>query len=140
MSSLGSHLNMSVLRIGHAKKTYPTGDPRFSVMQAFPAAIPATESDPFLMCDHFGPTISKGLATDPDEFPIDWHPHRGMDILTYMTEGIGRHGDSLGNREEFNSPGMQWISVGSGIEHAEGGGTPAGETQTGYQIWVNVPS
>ena len=47
-----------------------------------------------------------------------------MDIMTYLIEGTGRHADSLGNRGEFKSPGAQWISVGSGIEHAEGGGTP----------------
>lgn len=45
-----------------------------------------------------------------------------------------------GHRETFDSPGMQWISVGSGIEHAEGGGTPKGEFMHGFQIWVNVPS
>jgi redox-sensitive bicupin YhaK (pirin superfamily) len=122
-----------------AKITYPTGDPKFSVLQAFPAPLSAEETDPFLMCDFFGPAISKGLASHPDDFQVGWHPHRGMDILTYMKEGVGRHADSLGNRGEFLSPGMQWISVGSGIEHAEGGGTPAGQNMTGFQIWVNVP-
>lgn len=63
-----------------------------------------------------------------------------MDICTYLIEGIGRHGDSLGNREEFATPGIQWISVGSGIEHAEGGGTPAGVNMQGFQIWINVPA
>lgn len=80
-------------------------------MQAFPSAFTAEESDPFLMCDFFGPKKSTGIETDPDAFPMGWHPHRGMDILTYLIEGIGRHADSLGNREEFASPGMQWISV-----------------------------
>ena len=133
-------VDMAVALMGRAQKTHPTGDPKFSVMQAFPATVAAAESDPFLMCDHFGPTLSKGVAKHPDEFPIPWHPHRGMDILTYLTRGVGRHGDSLGNREEFATPGMQWISVGSGIEHAEGGGTPAGQMMEGFQIWVNVPS
>jgi redox-sensitive bicupin YhaK (pirin superfamily) len=126
--------------MGRTKKVFPTGDPTFSVMQSFPSAISAEEADPFLMCDHFGPTPSTGIEQDPDSFPIGWHPHRGMDILTYLTEGVGRHADSLGNRETFATPGMQWISVGSGIEHAEGGGTPAGQMLTGFQIWVNVPS
>jgi len=92
------------------------------------------------MCDDFGPTLSEGRVVDDDSFPLSWHPHRGQDILTYITRGKSRHGDSLGNREEFDSPGMQWISVGSGIEHAEGGGTPAGEYMHGFQIWINVPS
>lgn len=57
-----------------------------------------------------------------------------------VPEGRGRHADSLGNRETFESPGLQWCSVGSGIEHAEAGGTPAGLNTTGFQIWINVPS
>mmetsp|Transcript_20579 Transcript_20579/g.29520 ORF Transcript_20579/g.29520 Transcript_20579/m.29520 type:complete len:310 (+) Transcript_20579:85-1014(+) len=129
-----------ILAVRKAEVAHPTGDPKFSVMQPFPSAFSAKEADPFLMCDYFGPTTSTGKETDPDNFPIGWHPHRGMDILTYITQGVGRHADSLGNREEFASPGMQWISVGSGIEHAEGGGTPAGEDMAGFQIWVNVPS
>ena len=109
-------------------------------MQAFPGAFRAEEADPFLMCDKFGPKASDGVETDPDSFPIGWHRHRGMDIMTYLIEGIGRHADSMGNRETFASPGMQWCSVGSGIEHAEGGGTPKGQNMTGFQIWINVPS
>lgn len=122
-----------------AKPTHPTGDPNFTVMQPFPAAVDEFEADPFLMCDEIGPSISQGKSEDPDHFPVDWHPHYGMDVLSYITEGTGRHADSLGNRGEFASPGFQWMSVGSGVEHAEGGGTPAGERKHGFQIWVNVP-
>lgn len=78
---------MRPLAVRKAKVTYPTGDPSFSVMQAFPAAFTAEEADPWLMLDHFGPSKSKGKETGPDDFPIGWHPHRGMDILTYM----GKH-------------------------------------------------
>jgi redox-sensitive bicupin YhaK (pirin superfamily) len=45
----------------------------------------------------------------------------------------------MGNRETFDSPGFQWMSVGSGIEHAEGGGTPAGQRTHGFQIWLKMP-
>lgn len=131
---------LQVLGIRAAKTTYPTGNPNFSVKQCFPAGFDENESDPFLMCDYFGPKKSTGKITNPDDFDVPWHPHRGMDICTYLKEGIGRHADSLGNRGEYLTPGMQWISVGSGIEHAEGGGTPAGENTTGFQIWINVPS
>ena len=65
--------------------------------------------------------------------------NRGPNLALPLT-GAGRHADSLGNRETFASPGMQWISVGSGIEHAEGGGTAKGDNMLGFQIWVNVPS
>lgn len=130
---------LRVVRIRDSKIAYPTGNPNFSVVQPFPSAFGEKETDPFLMCDEFGPTVSSGAIQNPDRFPVDWHPHVGMDICTYMREGIGRHADSLGNRGNFESPGFQWISVGSGIEHAEGGGTPAGQTTHGFQIWVNVP-
>jgi redox-sensitive bicupin YhaK (pirin superfamily) len=63
-----------------------------------------------------------------------------MDLLTYMIEGYCRHADSMGNRESFPAPAMQWTSSGSGIEHAEGGGTPEGMVNHGFQIWINVPS
>ncbi len=102
---------MKVVAVRKSQVTHPTGDPNFSVMQAFPAGFTAQESDPFLMCDAFGPTVSTGIVEDPDKFPVQWHPHRGMDILTYLVEGVGRHADSLGNRGEYASPGMQWISV-----------------------------
>jgi redox-sensitive bicupin YhaK (pirin superfamily) len=83
-------------------------------------AFTTEETDPFLMCDFFGPA-RMAKASNADDFPIGWHPHRGMDIATYMKTGVGRHADSMGNRGTFTTPGMQWISVGSGIEHAEGG-------------------
>ena len=77
----------------------------------------------------------EGVVQHEDDFPIDWHPHRGFDICSYFKTGVGRHGDSLGNRETFSTPGMQWVSCGSGIEHAEGGGTPEGEMMSGFQLY-----
>jgi len=94
--SNGVAKEMRVLSFNKAQVTFPTGDPSFSVMQSFPAVVSAEDADPFLMCDHFGPTLSTGKETDPDKFPINWHPHRGIDLLTYMTQGVGRHADSLG--------------------------------------------
>ena len=95
---------MDILRITPAGITHPFGDHR-SVTQAFPSGIPSKESDPFLMCDFFA-MPSNGVASDPDEFDVQWHPHRGMDILSYIKTGVGRHGDSMGNREEFETPGV----------------------------------
>jgi len=131
---------MKILKKKVAKVTHPTGNPNFAVYSGFPAALTETESDPFLLCDHFGPEVSKGVIDDPDEFMAPWHPHRGFDICTYFVKGVSRHADSMGNRGSFQAPGLQWISVGSGIEHAEGGATPKGELMEGFQIWVNVPS
>jgi redox-sensitive bicupin YhaK (pirin superfamily) len=118
--------------------THPFGDHR-SVKQAFPAGINSKLSDPFLMCDYFDMQESTGPASDPDEFPVGWHPHRGFDIASYLKSGLGRHGDSLGNRETFETPGMQWMSTGSGVEHAEGGASEKGDLVQGFQIWINVP-
>lgn len=110
-----------------------------SVKQAFPAGIDTKDADPFLMCDYFNAKEDKGLV-DVDEFPVGWHPHRGFDICSYLRSGTGRHGDSLGNRETYSTPGMQWMRTGSGVEHAEGGGNEKGQVVQGFQIWVNVPA
>merc|ERR1719277_1258451 len=133
---------MPVRYIRDAKTAHPTGDPSFEVKQCFPAAVPEDEADPFLMCDEFGPMPSKrAYGNDSDEgFDVGWHPHHGMDILSYIVEGRGRHADSMGNRETWDSPGFQWLSVGSGIEHAEGGGTPIGQNTHGFQIWLRMPT
>lgn len=133
---------MKVLAVRPACAAQPTGDPKFTVQQCMPGAFSESESDPFLMCDEFGPSLSKGAyGNNTDEgFDVAWHPHHGMDILSYIVEGRGRHADSLGNRETFDSPGFQWLSVGSGIEHAEGGGTPEGERTHGFQIWLRMPT
>jgi quercetin 2,3-dioxygenase len=129
---------MGIKRIVQQGITHPFGDAR-SVKQAFPANLGTKDADPFLMCDYFDMKETKGQASHDDEFPVDWHPHRGFDIATYLRTGVGRHADSLGNRETFPTPGMQWMSVGSGVEHAEGGGNDKGVLVQGFQIWINVP-
>ncbi|KAL3781747.1 hypothetical protein HJC23_004846 [Cyclotella cryptica] len=136
-STMSSLLNIKLIR--KQGITHPFGDHR-TVKQAFPAGISSELSDPFLMCDYFDMNESNGRAKHPDEFPIDWHPHRGFDIASYLKTGIGRHGDSLGNRETYDTPGMQWMSVGSGVEHAEGGANDEGVLVQGFQIWINVPA
>lgn len=130
---------MPIQKIATHGVTHPFGDHR-SVHQAFPAAIDTVDADPFLMCDYFNMIEQNGPAKHADDFPVNWHPHRGFDICSYLRSGTGRHGDSLGNRETFTTPGMQWMSTGSGVEHAEGGATAAGERVQGFQIWVNVPA
>ena len=69
---------MKVIEERKAKIAHPTGDPNFAVLQPFPSAFPAEMIDPFLMCDEFGPTLSKGIEKDPDKFSVNWHPHVGM--------------------------------------------------------------
>jgi redox-sensitive bicupin YhaK (pirin superfamily) len=114
---------MAVQKVAPHGVTHPFGDER-SVYQAFPAAIPKEQADPFLMFDAIEST---GKASNEDEFPVNWHPHRGFDIASYLRSGTGRHADSLGNRETYETPGMQWMSTGSGVEHAEGGANDMGQ-------------
>lgn len=129
---------MKIKQISDQGLTHPFGDER-TVKQAFPSGVPSDLSDPFLMCDYFGSKESTGKARHEDDFPVDWHPHRGFDICSYLKSGTGRHGDSLGNRETYDTPGMQWMSTGSGVEHAEGGANERGVFVQGFQIWINVP-
>jgi len=128
---------MRCLLVRAAKKAHPFGDERI-VNQPWPAALPTDQTDPFLMCDDFA-FESEGLGKT-DEYPIGWHPHCGIDIMTYGKQGVIRHADSMGNRTEYATPGGQCMNCGSGIYHAEGGGSPAGEVDRGFQIWVNVPA
>ncbi|MEM7183112.1 MAG: pirin family protein [Spirochaetota bacterium] len=130
---------MAIKRVVKQGITYPFGDHR-SVKQAFPAAIPVEDADPFLMCDYFAIEEKSGLVGHEDDFPVAWHPHRGFDIASYLKSGTGRHADSLGNRETYDTPGMQWMSTGSGVEHAEGGANAKGVFVQGFQIWINVPA
>ena len=80
--------DMRVLRVAPAGTAHPFGDER-SVLQAFPAGIPSDESDPFLMCDNYA-FVSDGIETDPDSFPVGWHPHRGAFILPHHLEVSSR--------------------------------------------------
>jgi len=94
-----------------------------------------TLTDPFLMMDDFrndDPRLySKG-------FP--WHPHRGIETITYVLEGQVEHSDSLGNKGLLGPGSVQWMTAGSGIVHQE---MPAGDhvgRMHGFQLWANLPS
>jgi redox-sensitive bicupin YhaK (pirin superfamily) len=144
-AAMASSSFMKIRQVAKVGITHPFGDAH-AVKQAFPAGISRKEADPFLMCDYFDKDIDGGKKKGSqkigdDDYPVDWHPHRGFDIATYLKQGVGRHADSLGNRETFATPGMQWMSTGSGVMHAEGGGDPEGHHETqGFQIWINVPA
>jgi quercetin 2,3-dioxygenase len=89
--------------------------------------------DPFLLLDLFG-SMEEGDYLQG--FP--WHPHRGIDTVTYMLEGTVRHGDSMGN-SGFIGPGdVQWMTAGSGIVHEEMP-KPSPKGIRGFQLWVNLP-
>jgi redox-sensitive bicupin YhaK (pirin superfamily) len=90
--------------------------------------------DPFLLLDHFG---SDNPADYLKGFP--WHPHRGIETITYMKKGKVEHKDSLGNSGIINSGDIQWMTAGSGIIHQEMPQETQG-TLMGFQLWSNLPA
>jgi quercetin 2,3-dioxygenase len=103
------------------RRAFGFGDPR--------------EHDPFLLLDDF-------RNDNPDEYlaGFPWHPHRGIETITYVLAGTVEHGDSLGNRGTLGDGDIQWMTAGSGILHQE---MPQGDAQGrmhGFQLWANLPS
>ncbi len=94
----------------------------------------APDLDPFLLLDHFG-------SQNPDDYlaGFPWHPHRGIETVTYLLTGAVEHGDSLGNQGIIRSGEVQWMTAGSGIIHQE---MPqlVDEPLLGFQLWVNLPA
>lgn len=91
--------------------------------------------DPFLMLDDFRSDIPEHYIKG---FP--WHPHRGIETITYILKGDVEHKDSLGNKGIISSGDLQWMTAGSGIIHQE---MPKGDTQGsmhGFQLWANLPA
>src|SRR5687768_11434996 len=94
-----------------------------------------TDFDPFLLLDD--------LTNDnPDEYlaGFPWHPHRGIETITYVLAGNVDHGDSLGNRGSMGPGDVQWMTAGRGILHQE---MPKGDAQGrmhGFQLWANLPA
>lgn len=91
--------------------------------------------DPFLLLDDFR---SDTPAHYLKGFP--WHPHRGMETITYVLRGDVEHGDSMGNQGVISSGDVQWMTAGSGIIHQE---MPKGDAQGsmhGFQLWANLPA
>jgi len=91
--------------------------------------------DPFLMLDDF-------RSDNPEHFRkgFPWHPHRGIETITYVLKGDVEHGDSMGNKGIISSGDVQWMTAGSGIIHQE---MPKGDAQGsmhGFQLWTNLPA
>ncbi len=93
------------------------------------------EFDPFLLLDDFRNDNPRDYLAG---FP--WHPHRGIETITYVLAGSVEHGDSLGNKGKMTAGDVQWMTAGSGILHQE---MPKGDTKGrmhGFQLWANLPS
>ena len=94
-----------------------------------------TEFDPFLLFDDFRNERPEDYLAG---FP--WHPHRGIETITYVLKGTVAHGDSLGNKGTLGAGDVQWMTAGSGILHQEmPRGDEAGRMH-GFQLWANLPS
>ncbi len=94
-----------------------------------------TEFDPFLLLDDFRNERPEDYLAG---FP--WHPHRGIETITYVLAGTVEHGDSLGNRGALGAGDVQWMTAGRGILHQEmPQGDPSGRMH-GFQLWANLPS
>lgn len=91
--------------------------------------------DPFLLLDDFR---SENPADYKAGFP--WHPHRGIETITYLLEGDVEHGDSMGHKGDISAGDVQWMTAGSGIIHQE---MPKGNSKgqmLGFQLWANLPA
>jgi len=91
--------------------------------------------DPFLLLDDF-------RSDDPSKYlpGFPWHPHRGIETITYVLEGDVEHGDSMGNRGDITAGDVQWMTAGSGIVHQEMPRGNARGRMGGFQLWANLPA
>jgi len=94
-----------------------------------------SDFDPFLLLDDFRNDVPEDYLAG---FP--WHPHRGIETITYVLAGTVEHGDSMGNRGAISAGDVQWMTAGRGIIHQE---MPKGDhagRMHGFQLWANLPS
>jgi redox-sensitive bicupin YhaK (pirin superfamily) len=91
--------------------------------------------DPFLLLDDFH-------SDNPDHYlaGFPWHPHRGIETITYVLHGRVEHGDSMGNSGVILSGDVQWMTAGSGIIHQEMPKGDGNQLLRGFQLWANLPS
>ena len=126
---------MSIRPVKHVVQSKPTLEGAgVKLRRAFGFGT-TSEYDPFLLFDDF-------RNDHPDEYlaGFPWHPHRGIETITYVLAGTVEHGDSLGNRGSLGAGDVQWMTAGSGILHQE---MPQGDTlgrMHGFQLWANLPS
>jgi quercetin 2,3-dioxygenase len=126
-------------------------DPLRSIVRRFPG-VPTLEGagvrlrrsfsnnevplfDPFLLLDRFG-------SANPEEYlaGFPWHPHRGIETVTYVLDGRVEHGDTLGNSGVIGPGDVQWMNSGSGIVHQEMPKRSDNPNLAGFQLWVNLPA
>ena len=126
---------MSVRPVVHTSSAQPTMEGAgVKLHRAFGFGDPSMH-DPFLMFDDF-----RNDRPEDYQAGFPWHPHRGIETITYVLAGSVDHGDSLGNRGTLGAGDIQWMTAGSGIMHQE---MPKGDARGqmhGFQLWANLPS
>ncbi len=126
---------MSIRPVLETRRAVPTLEGAgVKLHRAFGFADP-TEADPFLLFDDF-----RGDRPADYQAGFPWHPHRGIETITYVLAGNVAHGDSLGNAGSLGAGDVQWMTAGRGILHQEmPTGNAAGQMH-GFQLWANLPS
>lgn len=125
---------MSIRPVLETRRAQPTMEGAgVHLHRAFGFGDPS-EQDPFLLLDDF-------RNDDPAHFDkgFPWHPHRGIETITYVLEGAVEHSDSLGNSGLLGPGSVQWMTAGSGILHQEMPKGNARGQMHGFQLWANLP-
>jgi len=126
---------MSIRPVKHMIKSKPTMEGAGVHLRRAFGFGNSSDFDPFLLLDDFRNDVPADYLAG---FP--WHPHRGIETITYVLAGTVEHGDSMGNHGTISAGDVQWMTAGSGIIHQE---MPKGDTSGrmhGFQLWANLPS
>ena len=125
---MGNHMNKLIL---HGQSTYDGAGVKLKRIFAHEHT---KLTDPFLLLDHFG-------SDNPDDYikGFPWHPHRGIETVTYMLGGTVEHGDNIGNSGTIGTGDIQWMTAGGGVIHQEMPKASKGMMH-GLQLWVNLPA
>ncbi|MFY0692047.1 MAG: pirin family protein [Paracoccaceae bacterium] len=125
---------MSIRPVTHQSAAMPTMEGAgVKLHRAFGFQNP-DQLDPFLLFDDFRNEVPQDYLAG---FP--WHPHRGIETITYVLNGTVEHGDSLGNEGTLGAGDVQWMTAGSGILHQEMPKGNAKGQMHGFQLWANLP-
>ena len=126
---------MSIRPVRDVRQSVPTVEGAGVALRRAFGFGTTSDFDPFLLFDDFRNDSPESYLAG---FP--WHPHRGIETITYVLAGTVEHGDSLGNRGQMGAGDVQWMTAGRGILHQE---MPKGDTQGrmhGFQLWSNLPA
>jgi redox-sensitive bicupin YhaK (pirin superfamily) len=134
-ASLDEETGMSVRQIKRVVEAKPTVEGAGVHLRRAFGFGDTSEFDPFLLLDDF-------RNDDPADYRagFPWHPHRGIETITYVLAGTVNHSDSLGNSGVLGAGDVQWMTAGSGILHQEMPQGDSGGRMHGFQLWANLPS